>query len=114
MTAVRIATRIAGAAAALTLYAGLCSLIVGADQAWPHEWFPAECCNDGDCDVIPQSMPQMTREGMRFPNNPEVVPYNSPKIRQTPPEGDGAFALCTEGGVEGAPIICVYVPTWGS
>ena len=82
--------------------------------AWSHDWFPATCCNGGDCKVIKQSQVQATKNGFVFPGNPEVVPYSSPKIRHTPPEGDGAFAICTKGGVPDAPIICLYIPTWNS
>ena len=82
--------------------------------AWGHEWWPPQCCNGGDCRVIDQSDVTMTSEGFQFPGNPETVPYNSPKIRQTPPEGNGVFGLCTQGGKTETPVICVYIPTWGS
>lgn len=86
----------------------------GPTEAKAHNWFPAQCCNGGDCRVITQEQVMMTRKGILFPGNPEYVPYDSPKIKETPPEGEGAYAICTRGGVQSAPIICVYIPTWGT
>lgn len=87
--------------------------VASVSPALPHDWFPAQCCNGGDCNIITAKQVQTTKNGFVFPGNPEVVPYSSPKIRQTPPEGDGAYAICTEGGKPAAPIICLYIPTWG-
>lgn len=90
------------------------ALILGAMQpAHAHDWFPARCCNGGDCRVITSDQVHTTKQGFVFPGNPEVVPYSSAKIKQTPPEGEGAYAICTKGGVADAPIICLYIPTWG-
>jgi len=79
-----------------------------------HDWFPANCCSGHDCKVIEQSQVQTTAQGFQIPGNPEIVPYSSPKIKQTPPEGDGNFALCTEDGKPDGAVICLYIPTWGS
>ncbi len=92
----------------------VCFYLALVDHARAHSWFPASCCNGGDCRVITADQVQTTKQGFVFPGNPEVVPYSSPKIRQTPPEGDNAYAICTRGGVLEAPIICLYIPTWGS
>lgn len=83
-------------------------------KAEGHEWFPARCCSGFDCKVVEQSQVQTTARGFVIPGNPEIVPYNSPKIRQTPPEGNGAYALCTKGGKPDGEVICLYIPTWGS
>lgn len=82
--------------------------------AWSHEWFPADCCSGFDCRVVPADHVKTTARGFVIPGNPEVVPYNSPKIRQTPPEGEGAYAVCTKGGAVDGAVICLYIPTWGS
>jgi hypothetical protein len=93
-------------------------LIVGCGLIWSearaHDWFPPNCCSGFDCKVIPQSQVKASKNGFVIPGNPEVVPYSSPKIRQTPPEGDGNFALCTKGGKPDGAVICLYIPTWGS
>lgn len=82
-------------------------------EVWPHDWFPTSCCNGGDCRVITADRVLTTKNGFVFPGNPEVVPYSSPKIRQTPPDGDGAYAICTKGGEPDTEIICLYIPNWG-
>lgn len=92
----------------------LAALAASFQPAHAHEWFPPQCCSGHDCKVIPQSDVQATKHGFVIPGNPEVVPYSSPKIRHTPPEGEGAFALCTRGGKPDGEVICLYVPTWGS
>lgn len=89
-------------------------MAAGIVEAWPHDWFPPSCCSGFDCKVIPQSDVRVTAHGFVIPGNPEVVPYNSPKIRQTPPEGDGDFGICTRGGKPDGEVICLYIPTWGS
>jgi hypothetical protein len=84
---------------------------------WPagaHDWFPANCCSGFDCKVIAADQVQTTRQGFAIPGNPEIVPYSSSKIRQTPPEGEGNYALCTTGGRPDGAVICLYIPTWGS
>lgn len=83
-------------------------------EARAHDWFPPNCCSGFDCKVIPQSAVKASKGGFVLPGNPEVVPYNSPKIRQTPPEGEGNFALCTRGGAPDGEVICLYIPTWDS
>jgi hypothetical protein len=89
-------------------------IILHSGPAWPHDWFPPNCCSGHDCKVIAPDKVQTTRQGFVIPGNPEIVPYSSPKIRQTPPEGDGNFALCTKGGKPEGEVICLYIPTWGS
>lgn len=85
-----------------------------AQPARAHDWFPPSCCSGFDCKVIKPDKVKTTKQGFVIPGNPEIVPYNSPKIRQTPPEGDGDFALCTKGGKPDGEVICLYIPTWGS
>ena len=89
-------------------------MLGGCDGARAHDWFPADCCSGFDCKVIPQSQVQASKGGFVIPGNPEVVPYSSPKIRQTPPEGANNFAVCTTGGAPDGAVICLYIPTWGS
>jgi hypothetical protein len=89
-------------------------LIWSATKAEAHDWFPANCCSGFDCRVIKQSDVQTTVRGFVLPGNSEVVPYSSPKIKQTPPEGDGDYAACTKGGKPDGAIICLYIPTWGT
>lgn len=83
-------------------------------EAKAHDWFPPNCCSGFDCRVIPPDHVKASKGGFIIPGNPEVVPYSSPKIRQTPPEGEGNFALCTKGGKVEGEVICLYIPTWGS
>lgn len=83
-------------------------------EAWPHDWFPPDCCSGFDCREIAPEQVQTTKQGFLLPGNPEIVPYSSPKIRQTPPEGDGAYGLCTKGGKPDGDVLCLYIPTWGS
>lgn len=89
-------------------------LFVVCGGARAHDWFPANCCSGHGCRVIAADQVQTTRQGFAIPGNPEVVPYSSPKIRQTPPEGDGRYAVCTKGGEAAGAVICLYIPTWGS
>lgn len=88
--------------------------VTAPEPAKAHDWFPYSCCSGFDCRIIPADHVKTTAKGFLIPGNPEIVPYNSPKIRQTPPEGEGAFALCTKGGTVDGEVICLYIPTWGS
>jgi hypothetical protein len=92
----------------------LACIILLAGKADAHEWFPPSCCSGHDCKVIKPDDVKTTKRGFEIPGNPEVVPYSSPKIRHTPPEGEGNYALCTKGGKPDGEVICLYIPTWGT
>lgn len=87
-------------------------LMVG--QSWAHDWYPPNCCSGMDCAPIPMDDVRLTPEGFVIPGNPEVVPYSSPKIRQTPPEGGNQYHLCSRAGKRDGEVLCLYIPNWGS
>ncbi|MCV0395447.1 MAG: hypothetical protein K5872_22125 [Rhizobiaceae bacterium] len=90
------------------------AMALGVTEARPHEWYPPNCCSGFDCRPIEMESVRITPEGFVIPGNPEVVPYTSKKIRQTPPEGQGRYHVCTRGGKSEGAIICLYIPNWGT
>lgn len=97
---------------AAAVFVAACLLL--ARPAYAHDWFPSNCCSGFDCRVIKPTDVHTTSRGFLIPGNPEIVPYSSSKIKQTPPEGEGNYALCTKGGKADGAVICLYIPTWGS
>lgn len=82
--------------------------------AQAHDWYPPNCCSGTDCAPIPMDDVRITPDGFVIPGNPEVVPYSSPKIRQTPPEGGQKYHLCSRGGKRDGEVLCLYIPNWGT
>lgn len=97
------------AAAAVVL-----AMVAGVGPARAHEWYPPNCCSGFDCAPIEMDDVQLTPEGFVIPGNPEVVPYSSPKVKRTPPEGGNRYHLCTRAGKRDGEVICLYIPNWGS
>jgi hypothetical protein len=102
-------TVIGTSVAALTMMAAFMT-----GEAYPHEWYPPNCCSGYDCAPIEMSDVQLTPEGFVIPGNPEVVPYSSPKVKRTPPEGANLYHLCTRAGKRDGEVLCLYIPNWGS
>lgn len=88
--------------------------LVLAAPAAAHDWYPPNCCSGHDCAPIAMDEVRLTPEGFVIPGNPETVPYSSPKIRQTPPEGGNRYHLCTRAGRRDGEVLCLYIPNWGS
>lgn len=89
-------------------------MLFGTGAVWAHDWFPPNCCSGADCRVITPDHVKLSKQGFVIPGNPEVVPYSSPKIKRTPPEGEGNFAICTKGGAVDGAVICLYIPDWNT
>lgn len=84
------------------------------DPAEAHDWFSLQCCSGMDCREIPASAVTAAKGGYRIDGNPHVVPYSSPRVKQSPPQAGGAYGLCTVGGKPDGAVICLYVPGMGS
>ncbi len=98
----------------ILLVSSLAIVLWATAQAPAHEWFDWACCSDRDCHVVPDTSVRPMADGWHIDGNAEVVPYTSNKLRMTPPEGEGRFAVCTRGGKPEAPVICLYVPGMGT
>lgn len=91
----------------------LLALLTLATPAQAHEWFSWQCCSGLDCREIPAEAVTPTKGGYRIAGNPELVPYTSPKVKQSPAVAGGAYGLCTRGGRPDGAVICLYVPDMG-
>ena len=88
-----------------------------------HEWFSRQCCSDKDCMVIPPEAVQWLPEGWKIVKTGEVIPHNSDRLHETPPEGGGQYGWCRRledvppshlhHGFKKDETICLYVPPGG-
>ena len=79
-----------------------------------HSWYPLACCSDKDCwEVGPEDV-TATSSGWRIESSGEIVPYDDPRIRPTPPEGGQEFHVCHLAGDPKGRILCLFVPVLGS
>jgi hypothetical protein len=77
--------------------------------ATAHDWYPAWCCNDGDCRPLSEENGEFVEEaprGWRLWDG-RIVPHES-----TRPSPDSKFHLCEEPTTKA--IICFFAPprTW--
>lgn len=94
--------------------------VVWTTPVFAHEWYPPVCCSERDCFEVAPELMTPTADGYRYEITGEVIPYD--RTRVTPPEGGGAFHICTYGGNPSGQIIgrtmsdgmCAWVPQFGS
>lgn len=79
-----------------------------------HDWYPPNCCSGHDCRPIDADGVLLTPGGFFVKESGELIPYDSPKIIKTPPEGGGQFHRCSRGGTADGATICLYIPNWGT
>ena len=93
------------------------SLLILAALAAPaaaHDWYPRSCCSDQDCAPVPAGGISATAEGWFIPQSGEVIPFDSPLVKPTPPEGGGEFHRCSVAGLSEARTLCLFVPEVGA
>lgn len=83
---------------------------------WPayshgHSFYDPACCSDRDCGPLPDGIVTGTKDGWHIATNNMTLPYNSPKVRNSP---DGKFHGCFLNGNPKTALICLYVPGMGS
>jgi hypothetical protein len=87
--------------------AGLMSVCVAATAAWPHDWYPRECCGDGDCGPADSVVRRedgsylVTSRGMSV-----VIPADYGRWRESP---DGRIHVCIRRLRSGSEyLICAF------
>lgn len=88
--------------------------IAAIGRARAHDWYPYNCCSGADCRAIGSDIITTTPEGFFIKESGETLPYNSEKIRKTPPEGGGLYHRCSRDGKPEGETICLYIPNWGT
>lgn len=83
--------------------------------AQPLGWsYPYSCCSGMDCREVDTATSPVavteTPEGYAFSTSDEVIPYNDPRIKESP---DGLFHWCTVAGEDSSRTICLFVPPRG-
>lgn len=89
-------------------------VIVATYSVQAHSWYPPRCCSGHDCRPIHPDDVTLTKEGYLIRENGQIIPYDSPKVMRTPPEGGGRYHRCSVGGTPGGSTICLFIPYWGS
>lgn len=99
--------------AALALLMALALVFVPA-PVLSHSWYPMSCCSDKDCFEVGPADVTATAEGWRIESSGEVIPFDDPRIRMTPPEGGQVFHVCHIAGDPTARALCLFVPEFGA
>lgn len=60
-----------------------------AGSAFPHDWYPRECCDERDCEPMPEEFVERRPEGYYIIPLDRVIPYEA---ANTSP--DGQFHWC--------------------
>jgi hypothetical protein len=110
----------------IALAAFAAALVTVAEYAWPHSWYPQDCCNDQDCIELPLDAVTETATGWH-------VEYDSPKLgkisvdvpakhHRVQPSQDGMFHGCfyhprypgAGGDIAPGPLQfrCFFYPVW--
>jgi len=84
--------------------------VISMTAANAHSWFPNACCHGRDCRHAEPGEVVPTADGWLIPLTGELLPYDSPKVRKTPPEGAGEIYRCTHKQDPALPTICLFVP----
>lgn len=66
----------------------------------PHldHWFEWECCSNFDChELEPEEVTQVPG-GWMVGERTELIPFDAPYVKDTPPAGKGRMGICTDGG----------------
>jgi hypothetical protein len=87
-----------------------CGLAILPVIAFGHDWYPFACCSDKDC--WPTESVTATASGWIIHTSGEVIPYDDPRVKDTPPEASG-FHVCHIGGDPTARALCLFVPGAG-
>jgi len=74
----------------------------------PSGWtYPPECCSSIDCREVKESEIREVPGGYYVEKSQEMISYKSYKAKDSL---DGKYHLCTEGGVDGAKVFCIFIP----
>ena len=82
--------------------------------AYPHDWYPRDCCSDDDCAPVPAGLVEVTSKGYlikphRELGEPFLMEFGDPRIR---PSQDAQMHACIIPGVYGAAMVrCLFVST---
>lgn len=94
--------------------AGLVLAGVFAAPVLSHDWYPLKCCSNQDCWEAGDDEVTPTEGGWRIESSGEVVPYDDPRVKVTPPEGGGRFHVCHLAADPANRALCLFVPGFGS
>jgi hypothetical protein len=100
----------------LVILLSVAMLMVAAEFhfAQAHDWFPRECCGNGDCYAIDPSELAFEPAGVRVLATGEVFPYQSRQVRETPAEAQGPYFRCSAGGDRAKHTFCVFLAAGGA
>lgn len=90
------------------------ALLCAAGGAQAHDWYPPNCCSGHDCRPMASDGVTLSAGGLVIKESGETIPYDSPLVKRTPPEGGGLYHRCSVGGAPQGATICIYVPDWGT
>ncbi len=92
----------------VAVLAGLVAIFIvaGCLGAFPHDWYPTECCkgtnDDGDCKPVPSKDLRPTGDGC-WEYIPVGIKFCDKQVRSSP---DGMYHVCNRGSNG----YCVFIP----